>query len=231
MRRRNFLQSSIGAAVGFLGGAPPALPFQSEKSHLKISGVRLVRTRPKRPVPAYQPAAGSWSTGGVEVANPMSGYARVQGDSGRCSCRTPGSWIGFTVEISTDKGVKGYGSGGIGGGEVVTGHFTKLLMGEDPFNIERIWDILFRSSMYYGQAGVVPNAISGVDLALWDLIGNALGMPVYKLLGGETKPRIPTYCTGNDIEQHIQFGYKRLKLACPTARRTGAKDCARIRRW
>lgn len=93
--------------------------------------------------------------------------------------------------------------------------FTKLLIGEDPFNIERIWDILFRSSMYYGQADVVPNAIGGVDVALWDLIGNALGMPVYKLLGGETKTRIPTYCTGNDIEQHIQFGYKRLKLAVP----------------
>ena len=98
---------------------------------------------------------------------------------------------------------------------MVVGHFTKLLLGEDPFNIERIWDILFRSSMYYGQAGVVPNAISGVDLALWDVVGNALGMPVYKLLGGETKPRIPTYCTGNDLEQHIQFGYNRLKLAVP----------------
>ena len=63
--------------------------------------------------------------------------------------------------------------------------------------------------------GRSPNAISGVDLALWDLVGNALGMPVYKLLGGETKARIPTYCTGNDTEQHIQFGYHRLKLAVP----------------
>ena len=40
-------------------------------------------------------------------------------------------------------------------------------------------------------------------------------MPVYKLLGGETKARIPAYCTGNDIEQHMEFGYKRLKLAIP----------------
>ena len=88
-------------------------------------------------------------------------------------------------------------------------------MDEDPFNVERIWDILWRSSMSYGRAGVVINAISGVDLALWDLIGNALGMPVYKLLGGETKPRIPAYCTGNDVEQHLKFGFKRLKLAIP----------------
>ena len=67
----------------------------------------------------------------------------------------------------------------------------------------------------YGRTGVVINAISGVDLALWDIVGKALGMPVYKLLGGETKPRIPAYCTGNDIEQHIEFGFKRLKLAIP----------------
>jgi L-rhamnonate dehydratase len=94
-------------------------------------------------------------------------------------------------------------------------HFTKLLMGEDPFNVERIWDILWRSSMSYGRAGLVINAISGVDLAVGDLIGNALGMLVYKLLGGETKSRIPAYCTGNDVGQHIEFGYKRLKLAIP----------------
>jgi L-rhamnonate dehydratase len=63
----------------------------------------------------------------------------------------------------------------------------------------------------------VINAISGVDLAVWDLIGKALGMPVYKLLGGDAKPlrKIPAYCTGNDIEQHLKFGFKRLKLAMP----------------
>src|SRR5438034_10910734 len=102
----------------------------------------------------------------------------------------PGKLGTFTVEISADKGVKGYGSGGIAGGQVVAGHFIKLLIGEDPFNVERIWDILYRSSMYYGQAGVVPHAISGVDIALWDLISNALGRQVYKLLGGETKTRL-----------------------------------------
>jgi L-alanine-DL-glutamate epimerase-like enolase superfamily enzyme len=69
--------------------------------------------------------------------------------------------------------------------------------------------------MSYGRAGIAINAISGVDLAIWDIIGNALGMPVYKLLGGETKRRIPAYCTGNDIEQHLKFGFKRLKLAIP----------------
>jgi L-rhamnonate dehydratase len=69
--------------------------------------------------------------------------------------------------------------------------------------------------MYYGRSGAVIHAISGVDLALWDLVGKALGEPVWKLLGGETKERIPAYCTGNDIEQHVEYGYTRLKLAIP----------------
>jgi L-rhamnonate dehydratase len=210
MRRRDFVSLT---ALG-LAGRLPALPFQGEKSKLKITGVRLVRTRPKRQVPAYKPAPGSWSTGGVEVANPMSIYPEYKAMRSLFQ-PDPGKLGGFTVEIATDKGVRGLGSGGPAGGMVVEQHFTKLLMGEDPFNVERIWDILWRSSMSYGRAGVVINAISGVDLAIWDLIGNALGMPVYKLLGGETKPRIPAYCTGNDVEQHIQFGYKRLKLAIP----------------
>jgi L-rhamnonate dehydratase len=127
----------------------------------------------------------------------------------------PGRLGGLTVEIATNKGLKGYGSGGMAGGAIVERHLTKLLLGEDPLNVERIWDILWRSTMYYGGKGVSVNAISGVDTALWDLIGKALGMPVYKLLGGETKPRIPAYCTGNDIEQHVEFGYKKLKLAMP----------------
>ncbi|MEX2262824.1 MAG: enolase C-terminal domain-like protein [Bryobacteraceae bacterium] len=210
MNRRDFLRLSSLAPLG----AASAFPWQAEKSDLKITGVRLVRTRPKRPLPAFKPAPGSWSTGGVEVANPMSIYPEYKAMRSlfQSNAREIGS---FTVEISTDKGVKGYGNGGPAGGIVVEKHFTKLLMNEDPFNVERIWDILWRSSMSYGRMGVVINAISGVDLAIWDLIGKALGLPVYKLLGGATKPRIPSYCTGNDLEQHIEFGYKKLKLAIP----------------
>jgi L-rhamnonate dehydratase len=211
MNRRDFMRLGVASVAV---PALPALPFQAEKSKLKITGVRLVQTRPKRPIPTFTPAPGSWSTSGVEVANPMSIYPEYKATRSLFQ-PDPGKLGGFTVEITTDKGVKGYGTGGIGGGQVVEQHFTKLLGNEDPFNVERIWDILWRSSMSYGRAGVVINAISGVDLAVWDLIGNALGMPVYKLLGGATKERIPAYCTGNDLEQHREFGFKRLKLAIP----------------
>jgi L-rhamnonate dehydratase len=213
MKRRTFLGGVPAAAAGALLPAP-ALTFQGEKSRLKITGVRLVRTRPRRPVPSYQPAPGSWSTGGVEVANPMSIYPEYKAMRSLFQ-PDPGKLGAFTVEIATDKGLKGYGNGGIAGGNIVEQHLVKLLINEDPFNVERIWDILWRSTMYYGRSGAVIHAISGVDLAVWDLVGKALATPVYRLLGGETKARIPCYCTGNDLEQHIKFGYKRLKLAIP----------------
>ncbi|MBK9167897.1 MAG: L-rhamnonate dehydratase [Bryobacterales bacterium] len=210
MLRRDLFRMAPAAALA----TPAALPFQNERTGLKITGVRLVRTRPKRPVPSYTPAPGSWSTGRVEVANPMSIYPEYKAMRSLFMASDP-AMGGFTVEITTDKGIKGYGQGGPGGGMVVEKHFTKLLLNEDPFNIERLWDILWRSSLSYGQKGIAINAISGVDLALWDIVGKAAGMPVYKLLGGSTKPRIPAYCTGNDLEQHVEFGYKMLKLAIP----------------
>ncbi len=212
MRRRDFLKTSALAAgcaaagVDFLPGAP--------EDELIITGVRLVRMRPTRPVPAYQPAPGSWSTGGVEVANPVSIYPKYKATR---SLFQPdrGGVSSFWVEITTDKGIKGYGSGGPGGGPIVEGHLTKLLMGENALNIERLWDIMWRATMSYGRKGVVVNALSGVDLALWDIAGKAHESPVWRLLGGKIHERIPCYCTGNDIEQHVEFGYKRLKLALP----------------
>ncbi|HXJ39899.1 MAG TPA: enolase C-terminal domain-like protein, partial [Bryobacteraceae bacterium] len=203
--RRSFLKTAFGLAT-----AP--LAFAQEKSGLKITSVRLVTPQAKRPIPAYTPSPAAWSTNGVEVASPMSVYPDYKATRS-LFMPDPGKMPGFFVEITTDKGIRGFGQGGIGGGPIVEQHFTKLLLGKDPFDIERLWDTMWRSSMYYDRAGIGTNAISGVDLALWDLIGKALKTPVYKLIGGKTKDRIPTYCTGNDIDQHLEFGFRRLKLA------------------
>ncbi|MBI3683527.1 MAG: L-rhamnonate dehydratase [Acidobacteria bacterium] len=216
MNRRSVLRAAPLAATLFRDTSPaaPPPPFAGEKSKLKITGIRLVRTRPRRPLPNYKPAPTAWSTQGVEVANPMSVYPEYKAMRS-LFFPDPGKVPSFTVEISTDKGVKGYGNGGPAGGMVVMDHLAKLLMNRDPFDIERNWDICWRSTMSYGRMGVTMNAISGVDLAMWDIIGKALDMPVYRLIGGEAKDRVPAYCTGNDIEQHIEFGYQRLKLAIP----------------
>ena len=214
MNRRQLLRALPLTPLAAAAPATHAAPFDGEKSRLKITGVRLVKTTPRKPAPAYTPAPGSWSTQNVEVANPMSIYPEYKATR---SLFFPdgGKVPSFTVEIATDKGVTGYGAGGPGGGMVVTDHLTKLLLNEDPFNYERIWDICWRSTMHYGRMGITMNAISGVDLALWDLIGKALDTPVYRLIGGAVKPRVPAYCTGNDIEQHIEAGFRRLKLAIP----------------
>src|SRR5271169_5671955 len=103
MRRRNFLALGSGAALGLMhhANAMP-VPFQDEKSKLKITGVRLVHTRLKRPVPAYVPAAGSPSTGEVVVANPVSIDPEYKA---QLSVFMPalGKLEALTVEISTDK--------------------------------------------------------------------------------------------------------------------------------
>jgi L-rhamnonate dehydratase len=213
MNRRSLLRAACAAPAGALA-AQTGRTAIDVPSKLKITGVRIVQTRQRKQPPAYTPAPGSWSTQNVEVANPMSIYPEYKATR---SLFFPddGKVPSFTVEISTDKGIKGYGNGGPGGAMVVIEHLTKLLLNEDPFNVERIWDICWRSTMHYGRTGVTMNAISGVDLALWDIIGKALQMPVYRLTGGEVKPRVPAYCTGNDIEQHIEAGFKRLKLAIP----------------
>jgi len=221
VKRRHFLPALTGGlAVG------PSFAFQVEQSKMKITSVRLVKTRPRRPLPSYTPASDAWSAGGVEVASPMSIYPKYKPmrslfmpDAGRVPS--------FTVEVTTDRGVKGYGEGGPGGGTIVEEHFVKLLIGEDPFDVERIWDILWRSTESYGRTGITMHAISGVDLAIWDVIGKALNQPVYKLIGGATKERIPAYCTGNDIEQHIQFGFKRLKVAIPKGPADGREALVR----
>jgi len=217
MKRRDFLSLAAAPAL-------PALAWAQEKSKLKITDIKIVGTRPRKPYPTYKPADGAWSTQFVEVANPMSIYPEFKPRRDLFAATNVPS---FTVEVTTDKGIKGYGNGGPGGGQIVTGHLAKLMMGRDPFDIERNWDMCWRSTMSYGRMGVTMNAISGFDMALWDIVGKALNMPVYRLLGGETKDRVPSYCTGNDIEQHVEFGYKMLKLAIPhgpASGRAGMKE-------
>ena len=228
MDRRDFIRTAtavpIAACVGSatVAGAesataedfpaPPPLGFRNEKSNLRITGVRAVNPRRKKPWPKYEPTPGSWTTGGVEVASPMSIYPKYKARRSSFLAEDLGP---SAVEITTDKGVRGIGYGGPGAGFVAEKHLEKLLLGEDPFATERLWDILWRSTLYYGRKGLVVHGISAVDNALWDIVGQALKMPVYKLLGGTAKSRVPGYCTGNDIEQHVEFGFSKLKLAIP----------------
>ena len=91
------------------------------------------------------------------------------------------------VEIETDEGLTGLGSVGgfpVGAETIITRQFAPLLEGADPTDIETLWERLYASLNRQGQRGTGVMALSGVDLALWDLLGKSVGRPVVSLIGG-----------------------------------------------
>ncbi len=102
----------------------------------------------------------------------------------------------FFVVIDTDEGIYGVGEAGITGRELATAgaieHFKPVLVGQDPQRIEHIWQQLFRGGFFPAQ-GVTSAALSAIDIALWDIKGKALGVPIYELLGGLVRDKVVCY--------------------------------------
>ena len=99
---------------------------------------------------------------------------------------------------------------------------ANLLIGEDPRDIGRLWDRMYRHTATYGRRGALMHAISGVDIALWDILGQAAGMPIHRLLGGARRARVRAYAS--DLSQdtldatlaqarrHRDSGYRAMKF-------------------
>jgi L-rhamnonate dehydratase len=172
------------------------------------------------------PMAASWLNESL-IANPMSIYARYR--------EKRSSWFGpmtaAIVEIDTDEGIHGLGTVGGGKGKlarpIIEEQFRQLLIGQNPFDIELLWEQMFRASQFYGRRGVVIEVMSGIDIALWDVVGKALGQPVYNLLGGKTKEMIPAYVTGNLTDRHLEMGFRDVKLAVPHSPADGSEGLRR----
>lgn len=99
---------------------------------------------------------------------------------------------------------------------VINDYLAPMLLDEDPFDIERLWDMMATAcGAHFGVAGIASHALSAVDLALWDLKGKAHGLPVYELLGGATHEAITCYATGMDMEANAARGFEAFKLPCP----------------
>ena len=132
----------------------------------------------------------------------------------------PGSVL---VEIETDEGAVGVGLGGGGwpGAFCVEHYLTPLLIDENPLDIERLWETMYRATYRHGQAGILLMAISAVDLALWDLKGRVLGQPVWQLLGGKAREQVPVYATVRDAAWAQARGFCGLKLGGPYGPRDG----------
>ncbi|MEO5807418.1 mandelate racemase/muconate lactonizing enzyme family protein [Devosia sp.] len=116
--------------------------------------------------------------------------------------KTYAVWVGIRnqllVKVETDQGVFGWGESGLSGREkAVVGaieHYTEFLLGKDAFAAGAIWQELYRSQ-YFEGGRVLQAAISAIDLALYDIKGKALGVPVYQLLGGKQRDVIPTFAS------------------------------------
>ena len=111
-------------------------------------------------------------------------------------------WIGsrnqLLVKVETDNGLEGWGESGLSSRELaVSGiiqHYKNLLVGKNPFEIGKIWQRLYRSQ-YFEGGRTITAAISAIDLALHDIKGKALNVPVYELLGGKQRNQVPTFAT------------------------------------
>ncbi len=106
------------------------------------------------------------------------------------------------VEVSTDEGITGWGEC-FGPGNVALANkaivervIAPLIDGADPFDRERLWHRVYNLLRDHGQKGMPIQALSGVDIALWDIVGQATGQPLYKLVGGRCRDRIPVYGYG-----------------------------------
>ncbi len=103
------------------------------------------------------------------------------------------------VRIHTDSNISGVGEGSLQYKDAALTaeleSFRDYLVGKDPFQIEHIWTSLVRRTTWTGGA-VTISAVSAIDLALWDIKGKALGVPVYELIGGKVRDRVPLYANG-----------------------------------
>jgi D-arabinonate dehydratase len=151
---------------------------------------------------------------------------------------TETEWRFSLVEVFTDEGIKGMCPGGRSK-EITEGPLKEMLLGEDPLYIEKLWRKMYQGWCHPASAGDAVRAMSRIDIALWDIIGQALGQPVYRLLGGD-RDRVPAYAAGGyyepgktnkDLQEemigYVAMGYDAVKMK--VGRISLEEDAERVR--
>ena len=155
------------------------------------------------------------------------------------------------LKVSTDEGITGWsdietaphvGSAAVNAPPSGSGAFEglrALVIGEDPFEVERLWDKVYRGSIYYGRRGVAIQVLSGFDIACHDIIGKAVGRPVHKILGGAYRDRVRAYAstlfrsTPDDIKRacdfYLQRGFTAIKFGWGVFGEDRKRDVALVR--
>ena len=129
------------------------------------------------------------------VSTPMARYPEYRQSRQSFGLNVLGSLV---VEIEASDGTVGFAvtTGGEIGAFIVEKHLARFLEGQRVTDIEKMWDQMYFATLYYGRKGIVLNAISGVDLALWDLLAKVRREPVFHLLGGPVRDELQFYATG-----------------------------------
>ncbi len=131
----------------------------------------------------------------------------------------------MTCEIETDTGLVGIGNAALAPRitkAIVDEYLAPMLIGQDPWDFEYLWQRMYRATHAWGRKGVGMVAISAVDIAIWDILGKAAGKPVFKLLGGRTKERIPVYASKlysgpidemqREAQSYVDQGFRMFKM-------------------
>jgi len=178
---------------------------------------------------------------GVEAIYLRLPQVKAQCDSGQDA---------LLVRVTTDAGIVGYGevdSNPMGAKGVIEGPFShtattglaRVVIGQDPFRTEYLWHKMYRANVYGGRRGVGLHAISGIDLALWDIKGKALGLPVWKLLGGGFTGSLRPYAsslfgaspeeTRERARRFVDQGFSAVKFGWDPMGQNEALDIALVR--
>ena len=129
------------------------------------------------------------------------------------------------VEVFTDAGHVGIGNAALAprvAKQIIDVYLKPILIGRDPWDSEALWQHMYRNTMAFGRKGIGMAAISAVDIALWDILGKAARQPVFRLLGGRTKQKIPVYASrlysqpldalAAEAAAYKNLGYRAMKL-------------------
>ena len=180
---------------------------------MKIKEIRVVQVNIPHVPPSTPPRWPSWNESAPRQM-PINKYDEFS----KLPSELPSIGGGEVwVKITAEDGTWGLGSCGFGESTavVIDYVFAPLLEGRDCLAIEFLNDLMQRAIQRLGVAGHATVAQSAVDLALWDLKGKLLGLPVYSLLGGPCRERILLYATGDDLDWAQELGFQHFKITNP----------------
>jgi galactonate dehydratase len=238
MTRRSFLRTV--SAAGFLPGFE-GLHAAASKIGVPLKIVKI------EPIPLRAPAApGRPETDFVS----MTELGETTGGKGLWNrlersetVRQGGFQQTLLVKVTTDQGIVGWGESHAvmtprAVGTIITDLFEPILLGQDARRIEALWEKMFSTQKLRGYGtGYFTRAMAGIDIALWDIVGKAAGMPVYQLLGGKFRDRVPTYQgvgggspadVAKNVRELLDIGYTVQKMSLAKGRGEQIRNVDRV---